>query len=907
MANVITEDFVTIPINRWLRRCLSGSAFQTLLPILQNKIRPDRKTDFAKMLNALPPPPPTVLTPPHSYEPSDLEKLLLSLPVDESLIPVHLLRHLPPNRIDFIVRKMLYNQITGSVLAAFPICEPVQLRFCELLLAENTFLVAFSSLFSKFAVFSETVYHCFSRCLRKAFSNSIGVSHSGQFLGIVFASPLGSSGLAPFFSLFVDSPPLFGRYFRSVAIDQMLRSMPSRTDLPLSFLKFLVLASTSYRFSLDLIRTFLRECPILLFAYLMQVSSESGVYENWALILTEMRNAADFAAQISALVAFTSALSSSWDFFPLVAQNTDWILRLFLNHPSDLCLFAIVLYFAQADDGFAKSVGDTVDLKRVGQQLFRLRQPQEIAAAFRFVLLGKGSFPFAAEYLVGSHLISSPPSRSFLFSQSVLPWLLPSALLGLLETSEEEFNGLVRFILDQDSSPEFAKLYCAITDQKLLSALAGRGGIARDLLVRALAISCDFTVFHSIYSGLAKDIEAVLRFLTVLAQKTPLVAESVLWGAETCFPTPIQNSSIAIWVWGTPNLSKICHISDGRNPICFAMSSRRVSVSFNYKVLAQVPIDNSIENWTYLVINVSPIALTVFVNLAKFQVDIRTSGNVRLTILPGLEFQSLQILKPSLSFSQVMRLFALGPTHTGIIDHVLLLGQPMGFFVTRDFISSLYLGVSELYDGNDEYLNPFEVLIDLSIVPPYDGSQFEVRSRPGSSGPIFRKWSFVPFFDALAAHGGLHLVIHLFVEVLVKHPNLRSNAVQLLRSLLDRFPFVHQYFEAHSVYEMFAALKQDLPELFTGKQLTNGRLVKAFLRTPQTFQMEFSAPNLTFLNRANLFQSVILSISASTEMASESLMNFALNLTVPQNRSVHIRFVFDVIMVRHLTFAAVPE
>jgi hypothetical protein len=106
---------------------------------------------------------------------------------------------------------------------------------------------------------------------------------------------------------------------------------------------------------------------------------------------------------------------------------------------------------------------------------------------------------------------------------------------------------------------------------------------------------------------------------------------------------------------------------------------------------------------------------------------------------------------------------------------------------------------------------------------------------------------------------------------------------------------------------MFTALKQDLPELFTGKQLTNVKLVTAFLRSPKSFQMEFSSHNMLFLNRANVFQSVILSISSSSEIASESLMDFTVNVTVPENRLTHIRFIFDVLMVGHLAFAASPD
>jgi hypothetical protein len=328
-------------------------------------------------------------------------------------------------------------------------------------------------------------------------------------------------------------------------------------------------------------------------------------------------------------------------------------------------------------------------------------------------------------------------------------------------------------------------------------------------VVRALAISCDFDVFHELYTRFASDIERLIILLNMLTEKTPIVNEFLSWNEDILFPNGLVHSTLSLWVRGHHTFSTILKLSLRNHLITVSMDHQRLWLSVDGKIRLQHDLRNSIENWTHIAATFTPKLTTFFVNLDPCEIEINCELKSRATVCSGFDLQSMQLFRPSLTSAQVMRVFATGPLAKNmpkIIDHIMQIESQSATFVSEGFISSLCIGLAERFDASTgEFLNPVDVVFSLSVAPPFNWFASEVPLKFDIKPLIKRKWTFVPFFSALAMHGGLSLVIHIFAEVVLKYPHLRTLAFTFLHNLLNRFPFVHEYFDRENVYEMFAA------------------------------------------------------------------------------------------------------
>jgi hypothetical protein len=887
-------------IRQWLRDGLERRLFQSLAPILEHPGTLDQRLDFDKIQD-LPPPPASVFKIPRRSQVSRFEAFVMSLLPNRSHIFVYFLGFVPAGRINALSSRFLSAgcSFASNILTRFPRSPALCVALCEKLRNEATFLGAFALLFGDLSGPPDSPTNFISRSFRGAVSQRVGCAFPDRLLHTLFTAT-SSRPFDIFFSAFTDCPAILVQYFGRILIDDVIKDLPDHSDLPVSFLKFLIFTNSTYHFPGEGLRDYLLNAPSLLFLYLFQIPSEEDSAAAWRLLLRTVWEIPGFTPRLNALFGFLVAVSHHPTLSVLIPEIGDRLIDFFSDDPN-LAAFTIVMVASQFSDPFARRFASTID-----RPLFQDDPINNVTKVVQFVLEPFGAFPLADRFdVICPSTLERAQFRAHFFCQAVVPLFLPRFLLNLFEGSRVAFADMVDFILQRQDDREFDLLYASLADPALLHALAPCDDRrVRQLVVRALAISCDFDVFDRIFTSLTGNVGGTISFLNVFAEQSPLVDEFIIWADEVDFPHQLLDTTLAMWIRGLGVFAPILKIRLGSALAAVSLDNKKLWIIFESRIVFQHSLRNSIENWCLIVLNCTAKGLEFFVNLERFCIDVNCGYDIRFTLSPIFQLQSLQVVKPVLSFAQVMHLFTIGPAVKNlVIENFLQIADRTAYFVQEGFISRLFAEFCDLFDQNDKYLETIGVHVELAISPPFEEFAAKPDMKQGPPELMRRKWSFVPMFNALDAHGGIDLVVHLFVEALLRAPDLRALAFRFLNNLLNRFPLVHGYFEKNGVYDMFEGLNLDIPEVYSQDILTNARLVKAFVKAPQDFRVSFSPHNIKFLNLAKTFQSLVLSLSD----ASEALMEFALRLTDSKHHREHTEFVFDVLMVHHVKFSSVAS
>ncbi|KAK8847049.1 aggrephagy [Tritrichomonas musculus] len=545
------------------------------------------------------------------------------------------------------------------------------------------------------------------------------------------------------------------------------------------------------------------------------------------------------------------------------------------------------------------------------------------------------------------------------------------------EISLRIFDNVIDFLMKMSKRIEFQKV-CSILfeNEKFLMKVTNLCLQKKDeeititnekyynFIILCLSYSCNFHVFYYIYSLIQADICKTIHFLKRIVEQTPIVNSYFALTEPLNVKIPMLQTTVIFW-FRMMN-SQMISLNSEKEDNSEGVNSQILFSRFPTKIIS-IPISNdnkytvmfnretfyvieektkkvvgkarnvvNIENWNLITINIDNKSIDITLNMQQVVIKFNSSvPNIdSMLIHPCLDIQLLKIYQKNLKWSQILHIFAIGPnSKDNLIDNFMSIAKngptivnPTTFnsmminnhlYSNRGYISTLYIDFIELFDNdNDKYLNSFSATTHYSISPPY-----EIIKSGREKIEIDKKnvWSFNTLFNSLDCIGGLNLIIHLFAEVLLKYQKYQDEMLSLISLLLNRFPFVHDFFVENSIYDLFSCLVDSHLNfqslfLYDNKYITNSKIIQCFLSNDRpskliiqnlvhSFHSSSGNHNNKFLNTTQLFNLIIMKLNDFNEDDEvDVLCRFALKLTVHNNFFEHSTFVFTCLLNNHLCY-----
>lgn len=499
-----------------------------------------------------------------------------------------------------------------------------------------------------------------------------------------------------------------------------------------------------------------------------------------------------------------------------------------------------------------------------------------------------------------------------------------------------------------------------------------------NFIVSCLSFSCNFSVFYFIYSRIESDIEKTINFLRKIAEKTPIVNSfiyptepfeiklpllqmtTVLWFRIMSSQMTInsvftnsndeskkmienkENSSSVLCQFPTKILSiQITNPTENTYTLMLNREILYVIDESTKKIAGKVQCTSNIANWNLLTIGIYYKTIEITFNLQQIIIELSSSISSAdcMKIHPLYDIQLLKIYKKILNRSQILHIFSIGPNSkdflidefASISNHLPAIIYPSAssnnystsmnnschLFSNQGYISTLYINFREYFDNdNDNYLNSFQSTIHFTISPPY-----EIIKSGRDKIEIDRKnvWAFNTFFNSLDSIGGINLIIHLVAEVFVKHQKYQNETLIFLSILLNKFPFIHDFFVENSIYDLLACLVDSHLNfqtlfLYDKKIITNSKIIQCFLSKNKpsqsviqdlvrSFNYSSGIHNKKFLNTTKLYNMIIMTLKDFKNLEIiEMLCEFASKSTVKSNLNEHSIFAFICLLYNHFNY-----
>lgn len=893
-------------IHKWFRESLSNKYTSELLTGIAHTGPADRQIAKLRKLIASLSQPPTHLTETINNKLwSELELFIFRLVSNDNLLFVEFLRFVPRTRLDLVTKKVLtLKPVPLDVVQVLPISDAVALRLCECLQHPRDALSSFTLLVEKYHLFSGEMREHVSKCVKRFVDLNIELIN--RLIKIVLRDARNEAIIDAFLRTFVDYPSIIAKAFHGKSVDFDLSEADIRPCMPVSFIKLLILLNYPYSMPQRLMEAYLLRTPGLFFLYLFQLSDDNVIEYSWKTLLGMIfsSSSVDEYLQIDCLLGLLQTSYQHPVMLDVLARDAEMAIQWFKNSTKSIEIITVFLLLAQQCEALSKVIvesdGITVLLERLSEILSHRDGIHSAYLMLKCVIDERHDYPFCQNSNLYSVFLPEVSKPSYSYVMSVLPRIYPLVMIRLYEEGRDLFDSILQIALQGVKESNFDIRYFALSSRDLLLKLESDTA-CHEMISTGMACSCDYEVFEAMYRRKCDNLKDILAFFVDLSNKTPIVNDFMELEENTTLSTNISNASLLLWVKTPMKRTKVLKLIGNSTQLVLFLEPSTVTVSKD-GIVTTTPLRGSIENWNFIVINAKPKSLDMYINMHPFPIEMQIGSFARCRLFSNVYYQSVSILLPFIPQENIMHFFALGPNVKRTVDNFIHLNIKQSSFVQKGFISDLYSEFVDWFDKS-EHETTSEAVFELSICPPYDVVTTERTTRKGVKIKM-RPYSCVQFFNPLEINGGLNLIIHLVVEALLKKDDeCRSLAFKLLDSLLNRFPFVHQYFLDNHVYDMFSALNQNTCEFLKGTHVTNAFLLKAFLKTPDIFTLPFSPHNVKFLNYINAFQSAVVSISESRHEIPESLIQFCLNLTNEENKDCHAVFVFDILMAKHLQFS----
>lgn len=942
-----------LELRKWIVQTVPEDEYTAkILPILCGEKEINK--DFLSNLKRFSFPIDEIKVQPADLTNSDFESFIIALihaNTDNSLFQmiIYFLLQLPPHKIDNYIAyfmKITKQEYIDENLNLLPLCSPVFIRYADSLSMEANFIQSFKILFSSFNHYTDYVAKYVIKSFRNAINLGIGCNKVQQMIQIVFQSnPVKPGKISPFdffFTAFSDLSTQLTKYFSNIDFEQIFADVKERSDLPPSFLRFLIDLSAYFQFTPDMLWSYAIRFPSLLFTYISHLDLDK-ITKTWILILERMtslpRTDQSLDWQITILLFFLSHLRSRPELMKtfLTKKVHQWMISVLWSirghGTSDRksAFFAITLIFSRIEEVIAKIFSANVQFK----EIFNIFTDNKtnidtLATIILWILEPNQTFPFHNQ-LGNEQLVSKNSGTSMTFAKELLPNILYLFLkLGIESYSKSEvFLHFLESIINiacNDPCRQF--LLGRVLTEDLLNLYASHWSdneIFFKFIAIALSLNCSFTAFSTVFKSISNNLSKTIEFLNILSEYTPIVNDFIHIDSPFPLNSNIMNGSILIWVRFHNISSRVLQIVSGKHTIILANNSNNVYVQDNDKFLCTFPLGNGIAGWHLIHIRLEKKKSTFSFDLSDNSSEICFDSNASLIIGgtgSSFDIQSFRLFRPSLHKPEVLYLFSLGPNMKEFLykDFASISLQNPSFVIGSSFISTLYASWTNQLANIPESLDIFGKKFELSISPPYQevmnmrrsasiekGREISLTSSTDNSQLYSFRLQFNDFINSLEAFGGTAILTHIIAEAILKHPELQSGAIKLLHNLVNRFPLFHLSFLKKKLYQALGQLMwtpnldyhviEDYSLTTVDDQilLSNLPLLKNFLFGPALYHCNlsnsitkiyrsltfgpFADHNRSVLIKLDAFTLIIQSISNSTQHTKEFL-DFLANLAL---------------------------
>ena len=882
--------------------------------------------------------------------------------------------------------KNLSENRINSIIHLLPVCDYTIFLHCQRLQKENYFFQSFVFLFNSichYSNISDSIKRYFNRSLRYSIQKGIGSSMFKNMLSTLLYNDINTELLDIFFSSFLDSPKLLINYIKNEDIDSLFDSFPSKDNLPSSFLQLLIAIHTFYPLSNDLILHYLEVTPSNLFKYITQITSLEELQRIWNCIFTISvysdiniihKALSEFIQQVINYPCLLDECKSLYNWVLVFLSSKINNFNYSITHFSSMILIFMI---SRINDKFANNISENLGLYEFIKYIFGDEKSFENHFNGLFFILSPSKQYIFHDSLIDftNFIISFDFSPCNTFCKKIASPILNYLFYFCYNKKGKYINTFIDHFINASNDTDFRKVFFEIFQESYLLKIANlfvenikkTNSISKDdpiqdkyfrFLTISLACSCNFNAFYYVYSNIAQDIGLVVDFLYQIIKHTPIVDSFIFLSNPFEINDLHLETTTALWLCHSHPITNIGKISI--QPINSVKKLRKANQQIlidtidytfhidnnifrilnNSRIVESLTLNSHIENWFFLTISIksNSSSIDLSINLNSISIPFPKKCTAKLTINSKNDIQSIISYSPSLNENQIKHIFIKGPNaKAGIIDSVVsfdsfmpnndninLRADNFSYFVSQDYISSLYIKFSSFFNRDDDFLNNFESLIEISIIPPYNDlnprkSSFSINKTQKfdqiSKNDI---WKFFNFINSLDFIGGVNLIVHIIAEVFVKHKQYQEKILLLLSSLLNRFPLFHYYFVENSIYDMLAFIVNsylDLQPIFIyDNTIINSKIIQSFLQhiTQSNIvvqnlldSLKDSDHNLKLLHNTNLFNNIVLVISHNNQTKceiNEGLVNFALKLTEKSQFLDHSAFVFKILLSKHFLY-----
>lgn len=846
------------------------------------------------------------------------------------------------NRLVFLFLNSLEETRRRQISTTLPDCDATFIEVSKLMDSENTFVVGFSRLFRCTDEMSSEMCEFLTRKFRKSLTCEVCTQYIEELLVTLFpvkGGPLNYTGIDIFFSVFVDdfyssnvlSTPVVIEALRALII----RTSDPTTELPVSFLKYLRLVNVTVALPESVLWSYVVQCPGLIFDYIGR-ETDSNQERIWREILARTTSLArerrTVFIQTQVFYSFLFAVAQKphvllhllsehvYVWFPRIVDS----MRQFVGKSSVHCAFlGVFLAYCRLYESVAEHFVKSVDVTNFFSSFLHSGVSYGMVTdTFLWVLDPLRSFPF---YGFARSAFTADYHQGFGYTFTCKISSVFISLLILTGLQNGQINNSVFQDLVQTAQGLIVSGNLLIPNEwrdTILHEMLGHMDkeFIHDFVMVCLAHFSCFYAFRDYYALIASDLPKVLDMIESLTRHAPIVDQYLWIDSQRPIPVPCFNRVVVMWV-RLSHAERTClwRMSNSNHTIEFYGGSDSFSVLVDNKLVQTMPAKNSIEGWRMVSFCVTKVSVVISVNLTTVEipVDIGSPSIVIGDNHRGFDMQSLRVFGNDVDLRSI---FIYGPNYQENLRQTMDM-EPAAFFEKSSYISSYYLPFLEQLQSLETGKNTgFETLIFSLSAPFLPEEKFLMYER---------------FLASLDAHGRFDLLIFLIAEVIVKHYDLQGRMFSALRSVIDKFPVLHQYFVTHKIYKLIGRLfwknPVDPSTLFSGfisqidsnvLILTNGQITHHWFLVASVYQKQFdgivtnlanqlkvtspvTAWNLEMIGKSNGFESIVEALSSNMGHSPpflRALIDLALTLTDERNSEAHIQFVFKHLMVNHLTF-----
>lgn len=933
-------------LRNWITEVVSEKDFEThFLPILTQRVKRLDEKNITFFLKQLSPPPDEIIQIAPNTCVSPLFNLLLlflrtPFPRYKLLDLVNFLPAEQTNQIIPLLMKTMSHEDKRRIITQLPDCNSTFVIIADFLLNTKTFLYSFKRLFTVIDKMSSETRSYICKMLRFSVIKGIAQNFVIEMVASVFSSEFPVSSIEVVFTILCDDFMTTASCCTRSLIEFLLQNAKVfHQKLPTSLLKFLIMTKAQCYLSETQIWNYVLTSPSLLFQYLELIPIQRQVNSWYNIIMSvtmlQQNNHSTFI-QIVVFYHFLVAVCQR----PLLMQD-NLLTKIFLWFSPNIEIMRYHFGFTELSSSFLCIFLEYCRL--FDDFSYRFLSHHEPLAFFKSFIRDKANFKMLTDCLLWTlepvsnfpfeiigeidkdKVLRAQQITGFTFSNYIATDFASQLLMFGIKYKIVETPDFLSFIEKIQEIFKNGK-HChmkilEILEPQILTGLLDyiENKAIHDFVLFYLTYSCSFQPFYQYFSKVCNNISSTIDFLSNFAHNSPIVSDFTHLVDEKLVNINPIGKTITMWVRLCAKSTRYFTITTTEHVYTLWGKESETVLIRDEDVASIVQSSLTIEGWMFITFSMTRQVMTFSNNLSFCQYSNEYIDPISLVLNTDYDLQSFYAFSPIINEHQIRQIFALGPNNSEGITKDFNFLRP-SFIEYGRFVSSLYIPWLNLY-CDSEPCDPFKNLV-FTLKLPERGS-VHLHS----------------FLTALDMHGGFNLVIHLIAEVILNNRglilvrDLHIRTMKFLRALVDRFPQAHQYFVEKDIYPLIgqllrkSALEKDA--LFAAAiyeenkkwLLTNGYIIKYWMFATSSFQGEFDklissiskqmqkADGFTKYNRhlmmkIECFTNIVASLSTVNHSSDfmRTLIDFALRLVTNETANASILYVFQYLMVKHLSY-----